>query len=159
MPPPELIPLAEETGVIAPVGQWVLEDAYRQARAWQDPCPADPPWVVSVNLSARQIEHALDGPMRRATQRGGATIAAYGRIGVTISIRSLEELHWTCLRCALLGFGHRQHRAPGAFSPISSVQTGPVGLESGRGFHTPAYQLFFTVTTVRIQGWMKHWNL
>ena len=54
--PADFIPLAEETGLIIPVGGWVLEEACRQARLWQALRPADPPLVVSVNLSARQLQ-------------------------------------------------------------------------------------------------------
>ena len=53
--PMEFLPLAEETGLILPLGQWVLEEACRQARAWQDACPDRPPISVSVNVSARQF--------------------------------------------------------------------------------------------------------
>jgi EAL domain-containing protein (putative c-di-GMP-specific phosphodiesterase class I) len=54
--PLDFIPFAEETGLILPLGQWVMEQACKQAKAWQDERPTDPPLVVSVNLSARQLE-------------------------------------------------------------------------------------------------------
>jgi EAL domain-containing protein (putative c-di-GMP-specific phosphodiesterase class I) len=49
----EFLPLAEETGLILPLGQWVLDEACRQARHWQQAFPDDPPISVSVNISAR----------------------------------------------------------------------------------------------------------
>jgi diguanylate cyclase (GGDEF)-like protein/PAS domain S-box-containing protein len=53
--PAAFIPLAEETGLILGIGEWVLTEACRQARAWQDAMPTDPPLTISVNLSARQF--------------------------------------------------------------------------------------------------------
>jgi diguanylate cyclase (GGDEF)-like protein/PAS domain S-box-containing protein len=56
--PSEFIPIAEETGLIIPIGRWVLEEACRQAREWQEQHPADPPLVICVNLSARQFQRS-----------------------------------------------------------------------------------------------------
>ncbi|WP_211326587.1 bifunctional diguanylate cyclase/phosphodiesterase [Paenibacillus flagellatus] len=54
VPPGQFIPVAEETGLIKPIGEWVLREACRQAKAWQD--AGHPPITVSVNLSNRQFE-------------------------------------------------------------------------------------------------------
>jgi EAL domain-containing protein (putative c-di-GMP-specific phosphodiesterase class I) len=51
--PGQFVTLAEETGLIEPIGDWVLHEACRQARRWQDRCGVALP--VSVNLSARQL--------------------------------------------------------------------------------------------------------
>jgi diguanylate cyclase (GGDEF)-like protein len=53
LPPGEFIPLAEECGLIGAIGDWVVREACRQARAWQD--DGVPPLRVSVNLSASQF--------------------------------------------------------------------------------------------------------
>ncbi|MBY0242109.1 MAG: EAL domain-containing protein [Burkholderiaceae bacterium] len=54
MPPNDFIPLAEETGLIVPIGAWVLRTACAQARLWQDVCHR--PIRLAVNLSARQFK-------------------------------------------------------------------------------------------------------
>jgi diguanylate cyclase (GGDEF)-like protein/PAS domain S-box-containing protein len=64
--PDEFITIAEETGLITPIGQWVLEEACRQIRLWQDEFPQFPPLQVSVNLSSKQfINSNLTEQIRR----------------------------------------------------------------------------------------------
>ncbi len=53
--PGEFIALAEETGLIVPLGTWVLRDACRRVIPWQRSRPADQPLTVRVNVSARQL--------------------------------------------------------------------------------------------------------
>ncbi len=54
--PSAFIPVAEESGLIVPIGQWMLEMACYQAQEWQEQYSTDPPLEVSVNLSAQQFQ-------------------------------------------------------------------------------------------------------
>jgi diguanylate cyclase (GGDEF)-like protein len=58
VPPLDFIPLAEETGLIVPIGTWVLREACRQAAEWNRRRPATESLSISVNLSARQLQQA-----------------------------------------------------------------------------------------------------
>ena len=53
--PPDFITVAEATGAIVPIGEWVLEESCRQTREWQKSCPQNPPLYISVNLSVKQF--------------------------------------------------------------------------------------------------------
>ena len=57
IPPAQFIPLAEETGLIVPLGEWVLKSACAQNKAWQD--AGYPPMRIAVNFSPRQF-HKLE---------------------------------------------------------------------------------------------------
>ncbi|MEQ8273817.1 MAG: EAL domain-containing protein [Deltaproteobacteria bacterium] len=58
VPPGEFIPLLEETGLIVPVGEWVLETACRQLETWQTRME-DPDLSVAVNIAARQLRDPM----------------------------------------------------------------------------------------------------
>ena len=68
--PSHFIPLAEESGLIAEIGEWVLNEACRQAKAWQ--ASGLPPIRISVNVSARQLrDRRLSEVVRAALQDSG----------------------------------------------------------------------------------------
>jgi EAL domain-containing protein (putative c-di-GMP-specific phosphodiesterase class I) len=68
--PAEFVPLAEECGLIAVIGEWVIREACRQARIWQD--AGIPALRISVNLSASQFrESGLVDSIRRALDDAG----------------------------------------------------------------------------------------
>jgi diguanylate cyclase (GGDEF)-like protein/PAS domain S-box-containing protein len=72
IPPAEFIPAAEETGLILPIGEWVLREACKAARRFADRLPRGAPAAVSVNLSARQLLRAeLLEQVRSALQQSG----------------------------------------------------------------------------------------
>jgi len=53
--PGKVIPIAEETGLIVPIGTSILEEACRKLKQWQDHFPADPPLSMAVNISVKQL--------------------------------------------------------------------------------------------------------
>ncbi len=70
VPPDRFIPLAEETGLIVPIGRWVLQEACRQALAWSRQFQA--PLRMAVNLSANQFDaEDLAKVVRAALQQSG----------------------------------------------------------------------------------------
>jgi EAL domain-containing protein (putative c-di-GMP-specific phosphodiesterase class I) len=54
--PTDFIPLAEDTGLIVALGEWVLREACGQARQWHDRYPDRPPITMAVNLSGTQLQ-------------------------------------------------------------------------------------------------------
>ncbi len=69
-PAGDFIPLAEETGLIVPMGAWALEEACRQGARWRASFPDRVPLLVSVNVSPRQFQAGLVDAVKRALVTG-----------------------------------------------------------------------------------------
>ena len=84
--PAEFIPVAEETGLIVPIGEWVLEQAAHQVTDWHARFPADPPLAMGINLSMRQFARpGLVEHVQAVLERSGVEAAAL-KLEVTESI-------------------------------------------------------------------------
>jgi diguanylate cyclase (GGDEF)-like protein len=111
--PGEFIPLAEETGLIVPLGQWVLEQACKRAKQWHEAAKGRP-FHIAVNLSVRQFGMKnLVEVVRGALQDSGLPPAAL-QLEITESmimrdvennIGVLEQLKVLGVRIALDDFG------------------------------------------------------
>jgi len=128
--PGQFIPLAEETGLVVPLGWWVLDEACRQAQAWRAASAGLGGLVVSVNLSARQLQHPeLLARVRQALEGSGVEP---GRVvleltesaimhDAAVAKRRLEGLKSFGLRLALDDFGT-------GYSSLSHLQRFPIDI-------------------------------
>ena len=109
--PAEFIPLAETSGQIVAIGEWVLRTAVAQLKAWTD--AGVPPMVVAVNLSAVQFRHVgLPDAVARALSDAGLP-AQYLELELTESVTAnpaaaismMDALHALGVRLSLDDFG------------------------------------------------------
>ncbi|WCK53170.1 EAL domain-containing protein [Aneurinibacillus sp. Ricciae_BoGa-3] len=92
IPPVKFIPLAEETGLILPIGEWVLRTACMQNKSWQE--AGFEPMRVAVNLSARQFQQENLIPMIRQVLEETNLKAEYLELEITesISMQNAEQV-------------------------------------------------------------------
>ena len=105
--PTEFVALAEETGLIVPIGRWVLNEACRRTKGWQQSYPRSAPLRVIVNFSAKQLRHpGCEEIIREALASSGLGAESL-RLDVTESafIDALEGNALTLQRIENLGVG------------------------------------------------------
>jgi diguanylate cyclase (GGDEF)-like protein/PAS domain S-box-containing protein len=128
--PGEFIPLAEDTGMILAIGRWVLREACRQVKAWQERWPAPVPLTIAVNLSARQLQYSgIVDEVRAALAAAGldpqslvleiTETAIMEHLDAAIAL--LTELRRLGVRLALDDFGT-------GYSSLSYLQRLPVDI-------------------------------
>ena len=135
VPPGDFIPLAEETGLIVPIGDWTLRAACRQNKAWQ--LSGLPPIVVSVNVSARQFQ-AKDWVERVATALEESGLEArYLELELTESLimQDVQQAVETMHRLEQLGVHLAIDDFGTGYSSLASLKRFPVGrLKIDRSF-------------------------
>lgn len=111
--PDTFIPAAEENGAIAAIGQWVLREACRQAKVWDERFPGHAPQSISVNVSGRQVRSGLVEVVSAALDESGLDP---GRLTLEITetvlleegsdaSSYLDDLHALGVRLAIDDFG------------------------------------------------------
>jgi len=128
--PGRFVPLAEETGLILELGNWVLEEACRQIRLWQDAGLDVVP--VAVNLSARQFDEQLPKRLQATVERHGIPCALLKlEITESLLVRSPEKVVQIMNELAACGF--------------------TLALDDfGTGYSSLAYLKKFPITTLKI---------
>ncbi len=112
VPPDAFIPLAEKTGLIVPLGAWVLDEACRQMAQWRREGRTS--WSIAVNLSAVQFAHAAlvdtvrDTLARHALEPPCLTLEITESTAMRdadASLRILQQLHAMGVRISIDDFG------------------------------------------------------
>jgi diguanylate cyclase (GGDEF)-like protein/PAS domain S-box-containing protein len=135
--PGDFIPFAEETGLIVPIGRWVLREGTRAARALQRLRPDGEPLTMAINLSAKQLQHSdvvadvHDALTDSGLQPGHLTLEITETVlmaDAELAVRRLEELKALGVRLALDDFGT-------GYSSLSHLSNFPVDvLKMDRSF-------------------------
>jgi len=112
--PDEFIPLAEEMGLIVPIGRWVLREGCRQAKRIQELVPRDPALTMAVNLSVKQLQHSdIVADVRDALEQSGLdpaclTLEITETVMMTdtnLAVQRLQELRALGVKLAMDDFG------------------------------------------------------
>ncbi|MGO4871130.1 MAG: EAL domain-containing protein [Roseiarcus sp.] len=126
VPPTKFIPLAEETGLIVPIGDWALREACRQNKAWQD--AGLPRLNVCVNVSARQFKERNFVSHVVGALKDSGLDAKYLELEVTeslimqdveLAVATMKELQGQGVQLAIDDFGT-------GYSSLSALKTFPV---------------------------------
>ena len=125
--PAEFIPLAEDLGLIVPIGQWVLEQACSQGRAFIERRP-DRPLVMSVNLSARQLQYKHLVRDVAAALKSSGLDPRYLKLEITetLLMRDIESTLSTLRQLKDLGIGIAIDDFGTGYSSLSYLKRLPV---------------------------------
>ncbi len=130
VPPDEFIPLAEATGLVVQIGEWVLDAACAQAQAWKR--GGLPPLRVAVNVSAREFTSALP-------ERVTCTLQRYGL-----------EPAWLELEITESTLMHNIERVIGIMDRITALGVALSLDDFGTGYSSLSYLKRFPVDTLKI---------
>ncbi len=139
--PDEFIPLAEATGLIRPLGEWVLQEACRQARTWREKG-----WqlTMAVNLSPVQLRngHLLPAVAKALKQAGLKPVRLELEITENVLIESLER--------ELGGLLQGQHDPTNLMRELTSRGVRLAIDDFGVGYSSLAYLKYLPVQTIKV---------
>ncbi|AXA91677.1 bifunctional diguanylate cyclase/phosphodiesterase [Massilia sp. YMA4] len=130
VPPAEFIPLAEATGLVVQVGEWVLEQACAQAQAWKR--AGLRPIRLAVNVSAREFTQALPGRVQETLRRYGL------------------EPSWLELEITESTLMHNIDRVIGIMDRITALGVALSLDDFGTGYSSLSYLKRFPIDTLKI---------
>jgi EAL domain-containing protein (putative c-di-GMP-specific phosphodiesterase class I) len=128
--PKDFIPLAEETGLIIPIGRWVLEKACLQARKWQDHDRLGAGLRMSVNISARHFQHhgLVDDVARALEISGIAAELLVLEITESVLVQDADAVVSRMLELKLLGVHFALDDFGTGYSSLSYLQRFPIDI-------------------------------
>jgi len=103
--PGRFISAAEDTGLILPIGDWVLREACKQMRAWNLQFPCDPAFTVAVNISAKQFAQPDLVSQVRQTLRETGLAPHHLKLELTESVTMRDEQRATRILSELKSLG------------------------------------------------------
>ncbi len=126
--PGQFIPIAEETGLIFPIGEWILREACSQLRRWQDLYPNALPLTISVNLSGKQFAQPnLIEQIEQVLEETHLTPSSlWLEITESVVIKNVEAASETCKRLRRLGVGLSIDDFGTGYSSLSSLHSFPI---------------------------------
>ncbi len=133
LPPDLFIPVAEETGLVVPIGEWMLSEACRQAREWQRKYPRWSTLGISVNVSGRQL---AQGGIAADVER------ALGATGLDPACLTLE-----ITESALM---HNLNAGAGVVQRLHAMAVGLHLDDFGTGYSSLAYLHSFPVNALKV---------
>jgi diguanylate cyclase (GGDEF)-like protein len=131
--PAEFIPVAEETGLILPIGRWVLEKACRQMREWQTANPKQPPLTISVNISGSQFKQP------DLVEQIEAVLKETGLDGSSLGIEITESVYL-----------NSPEEAVAIFARLNALGIQFLIDDFGTGYSSLSYLQYFPINTIKI---------
>jgi EAL domain-containing protein (putative c-di-GMP-specific phosphodiesterase class I) len=160
--PDQFIPLAEEMGLIVPIGRWVLREGCRQAALMRRKLPEHPHLTMSINLSVKQLQHSdivsdvSDALEQSGLEPGALTLEITESVMIAdtdLAVERLNELKGLGVRLAMDDFGT-------GYSSLSYLSRLPVDiLKMDRSFLRPGASLAESELATAVVGLGKTLNL
>jgi diguanylate cyclase (GGDEF)-like protein/PAS domain S-box-containing protein len=133
VPPGDFIPLAEETGLIVQIGEWVLDESCRQLREWRDAGLVTPDLSINVNIASLQLQR-------------------HGFVETVAQILEQHQLEASCLNLEITESSvvHGSEHAERTLRELRQIGVGLHLDDFGTGYSSLSYLQRLPITTIKI---------